>query len=117
MDYHKNRRHLAAVWPLFLLAIPLLAVAPALVPIHLLWQPSTQADVYNVYGSNDLTGSWSNWPVLMSVTDTNAFYAMTPGQMFFFVTASNFWGESGPSNLTNTPNVATNPAGLIILRK
>ena len=79
--------------------------------IRLIWNGQAQVDAFKIYGTNDITAPLTNWPLLITVPGnvTQALYIMQPGQTFFYVTASNFWGESGPSNVTNTPTVATNP--------
>jgi hypothetical protein len=69
---------------------------------------------FNFYHSTSLTG----WTLLTNFPATNTTYAITinPGQHFFFVTASNFWGESIPSNITNTPILATVVTNISITR-
>jgi hypothetical protein len=55
---------------------------------------------------------WSPTPAaplpwqLLSVAQgptTNVVFPFTPQRGYFYVTASNMWGESGPSNVTNVP--------------
>lgn len=55
----------------------------------------------------------TNWfRIVVPGTSTTARAVMVPERRFFFVTASNFWGESGPSNIADTPRPATNVTGL-----
>jgi hypothetical protein len=83
------------------------------------WNPQPGLDTnasYNLYGSNNLTVPLSQWPLLSNIPavtvsgtnswpTTNLTVVMTPSAFFFYLTASNFWGESGPSNVAGTPVV------------
>ena len=62
---------------------------------------------YTVYSSTSVTGPFS-----AIAQTTNTFHAVTnatPVQAFYFVTISNYWGESLPSTKVNTPS----PGGLV----
>jgi hypothetical protein len=61
--------------------------------------------VFKIYASPDSAVPLTNWTLLMTVTGTNlqATVSLNPTNMFFFVTASNLWGESDPSNVVSAP--------------
>jgi hypothetical protein len=73
---------------------------------------------FRVYSSATMQLPITAWPVLTNVVGTNLSVQVTvaPGQRFFFLTASNFWGESGPSNLANTPPLPRDMTNLTINR-
>lgn len=94
-------------------------VASGPTSVTLAWNPQPQLDsnaVFNLYGSTNVSLPVSQWMYLTSapaatVSGTNSWpttnltVTMTPGVFFFYLTASNFWGESGPSNQAGTPAV------------
>ena len=77
----------------------------------------TSADlVFKVYTSSDVASPLTNWTVLTNVswpgcmtngTNIVVNVPLTPGQHYYFMTASNWWGESPPSNVTNAAVVVT----------
>ena len=75
---------------------------------HFAWDYPTNeltADlVFKLYSTDDLALPMSQWPVKVVVpgTNTTATVPMTNGWQFFYVTASNEWGESVPSNTVTT---------------
>ncbi len=74
--------------------------------IRLLWDYPVDADTtFNIHYSTDLAVPMTSWLVLTNVSTTNVDLDITPGKMFFYVTATNFWGESDPSNVAHTPGV------------
>lgn len=74
--------------------------------ITLQWDAPVQGVTFNVYHSPDATAPVSTWQRLTNVVGTNrATVTVIPGEHYFIVTASNFWGESGPSNIASTPAV------------
>ena len=98
--------------------------------VHLQWYYNSNALVasatdvpwFYIRATNSLAGQPGAWPVIYAqpwtntaVTNfdgTNLTFAISyqvtpPGQMFFVATASNFWGESGLSNTSATPPVAS----------
>jgi len=89
-------------------------------PITFAWNyPSNvQVDVFKIYSSTNVNLPLTNWALISTVPGTNATanFLIQPGIWFFYCTASNFWGESGPSNITNTPAVATNPVSPYLSR-
>ena len=89
--------------------------------VTLVWDPELGIDFFKVYGSTNLIAPLNTWSLLTNIPgsvmtatnsfpSTNAQVVIQPGVMFFYLTASNLWGETGPSNITNTPAVpvATN---------
>ena len=82
-------------------------------------------DVYVLYATNALGSPVTNWPVLAAFYATNAVpygsswsypVSIPQGQMFFSLAASNFWGTSFFSSVTNLPPVLsplTNRLGVV----
>lgn len=108
----------------FLLSFAALAVVP-LPPrsLSLAWDYPASAQstdlVFKLYHSSDLSVPQTNWLVLTNVAGTNLAVTLSviPGAHFFYLTASNWWGESGPSNLVLTPPVAVSPSNTVIQLK
>ena len=102
---------------LFLLCF-IVGITAGPITIQLFWNGQPNVDAYKIYGTNSLSVPQTNWPLLTVVggTVSNTSLTMQPQQFFFYVTASNFWGESIPSNVANTPSPATNVAGVTITR-
>lgn len=69
---------------------------------------------FRVYRSGDLR----NWTLLTNVVGTNATVAVQvqPGQHFFAMTASNFWGESDFSAVASTPPLPRSDSKVSITR-
>ncbi len=104
-------KRLILVLALFIfLACPLIAQTGT---VTLAWDanPATdQVTKYTVYRAPAATGPWTK---VQDVTATTATVTgLSPGIYFFHVTASNVWGESGPSNVVSTPPPAGSPANL-----
>lgn len=97
---------------IFSLALVTLAAAPQFVTLG--WDyDTTDADCFKVYMSADVTNPLANWKLVATVPGSNL-VADVPvlGQHgFYFVTASNFLGESVPSNILRLPGW-TNVANL-----
>lgn len=73
--------------------------------------------VFKLYSHTNANEPATNWAVtILPGTGTTARVVMIPERRFWFVTASNFWGESGPSNIAGAPNPATNVTGLKLSR-
>lgn len=71
---------------------------------------------FNLYSSTNAALPLSSWSVLTNVTypgcmvngtNVQVTVPIQPGNMFFYMTASNWFGESNPSNVTNTSVVVT----------
>lgn len=74
---------------------------------------------FKIYGTNQPFGAVTNWQLIVAQNATNYTviasdptnqtfsYTSTvaPGQFFYVATASNFWGESGPSNTSGVPSL------------
>ncbi len=102
----------------YLIGLFLLAVAVAAPPIKtsvmLVWDyPVSEVPsvVFNVYSSTNLSVPMSSWPFVTNSAVTNAIVGVSPGSTFWYVTASNEFGESGPSN-TVTSTVPRNVGGV-----
>lgn len=60
---------------------------------------------FRIYHSTNLSQPLP-WNFFLAVEATNrAHLVLTPGVNFAYVTASNFWGESAPSNVAGTPTL------------
>ncbi len=57
------------------------------------------------------------WVVIKTIPSPNLSTTLTvvPGQAFYYLTASNFWGESDPSNVAATPALPV--SGVLTIRK
>ena len=94
-------------------------VAPEDPLIHVNWKYPTNRldsiDAFCIYTTTNLAVPISSWPKTVTLTNwtpivigTNALltvdFSMFPEQRFFYVTSSNFWNESNPSNTARTPH-------------
>lgn len=93
----------------FLCLVPLVALGALTGPqwITLMWDRSPGDDgtyVYRIYQTNAVDAA-KPWILVATVTNTNAvpLQVNPAGAWFFYCTASNFWGESDPSNVASTP--------------
>lgn len=73
--------------------------------------------VFRVYSSTRVDLPLREWPVLTNVPAPalSVSITMEPCQRFFYVTASNWWGESDPSNVASTP--APPRSGVLSIRR
>lgn len=106
---------------LLLAAAAAVAVEPSTGVVNLGWvnpNPSNSVDAFCLYGSTNLTLPLTNWTKLATQTNgnaTNLVLRVTPAQYWFFLTCSNGWGESPPSNTAGpTPRSLSQVTGLII---
>jgi len=80
--------------------------------IKVVWQYDTNnlPDVFKLYSSDNIITPPPLWTLEQTIAGTNLSTTITvfPSKKFYYVTASNIWGETGPSNITNTPSVLTN---------
>jgi hypothetical protein len=87
--------------------------------------PTVQS--FNLYGSTNLAAPITNWTCLTNVPGwttngavswitTNLTIQIQPGQMFFFMTASNSFWESVPSNIISTPAMPSMPTNPTLTR-
>lgn len=77
-------------------------------PVRLAWDYwDDSAEVFKIYSHTNLEAPLTNWVVLTNVAGTNRECAVIieAGRRFFVCTASNYWGESGPSDWTGLPAV------------
>lgn len=72
---------------------------------------------FKLYTSTNLAVPMTNWLVLTNVAGTNlaAAVRIEPGEHFFTLTASNFWGESDFSNVASVPPLPK--SGAITIRR
>ena len=105
---------------LLLCAIAGLALGAVPTLITLAWDYTvsdiTPDMIFKIYHSTDVAAT--NWPLMTNVSPPALSVQLTilPGAHFFYATASNFWGESDPSNIAKTPGTARNPTNLTIRR-
>jgi len=76
--------------------------------ITLSWDYGTNSppDVYKLYASTSLTAPTTGWTLIATVPGSIQEVTLSnvvAQQRWFYVTASNWWGESPPSNTTGTP--------------
>lgn len=106
-------KKLIALTSLTLIAITAWA---ALKPLSLVWdwEGPVQEQNFYIHMSTDPFLPLSNWPAIAFVQATNR-YRLTPTNVkaFFYVTATNMWGESDPSNPVT---VSSAPRGPTVLR-
>jgi hypothetical protein len=78
---------------------------------------STNLTFY-VYSTTNVFAPMTNWAVLTNVVGTNLSVRLQidPGQRFFVMTASNFWGESDFSEVASTPPLPRSNANLKLRR-
>ena len=77
---------------------------------------------YNLYASTNLAAPLATWQLVTNVPaystngtgvalqTTNLWIQIIPGEVYFFATSSNWFWESGPSNITNTPAMPAWPS-------
>lgn len=93
-----------------------MTASPALKKLKLVWDwtgPIQEQNFY-VHMSTDPFLPLTNWPAIAFVQGTNE-YRIEPLQQkaFYYVTATNMWGESDPSN---TATASSAPRGPTVLR-
>ena len=77
--------------------------------VSLTWDYPTNAFdtnlVFKLYASTNLLLPHDQWPLLMTIDGTNRTAAIPNAQpeQFFFLTCSNYWGESDPSKVAGLP--------------
>lgn len=74
---------------------------------------STNLTFY-IYSHTNISVPLTNWPVLTNVVGTNLSVAfpINAQQRWFFMTASNWWAESLPSEVVGTPPLPRNDSKL-----
>lgn len=96
------------------------AAIPSPQTITFLWDyPTNQlsADmVFKLYTASNPTQPLP-WVVVKTVPapSLSTTLNVVPGQAYYYVTASNFWGESDPSNVAATPALPV--SGVLSIRK
>jgi len=73
---------------------------------------------FNLYHSTNITVPLANWPLMTNIVGTTNLVKIqvVPGEHYFYVTASNWWAESPPSNVAATPPLPRTSSGLQIFR-
>jgi len=112
-------RPLRLLPPVLLLLVPFLALAfVPLTPrnVTFTWDAYAGADSFGLYHSDSVVVPLTNWVCLTNFSGTNTQFSIqvVPGAHFYYLTASNMWGQSGPSNVANTPPVATDPTNVVL---
>lgn len=101
--------------PTAILNVSMVKAGPS--TIQLSWpanDSSQQITIYNVYTSASKSGPFT--PV-GSTSGTTLTAVVSPGVSYFYVTASNFWGETDPGTIVNTPAVPSKVNGVTIKRQ
>jgi len=99
-------KHIA---PLLLLALPLNAGIGTNETVTLTWDyPAADLSpdlTFRIRHSTEADLPFAKWSVLTNVAGTNLSVTLNlePGQHYFYLTATNWWGESDPSNIASTP--------------
>lgn len=107
-----------------LITLTILAMGAPVMPgemrnsVALSWDYDTNnaPDVFKLYSSGDISSPLTNWPLVATVSGNVhdiSIGNLVPQQAWFYVTASNWWGESLPSNLAGIPQP---PSGVGNLR-
>jgi DNA-binding CsgD family transcriptional regulator len=103
---HRVARYLVLLPALLLLAF---TGIPLRNSVTFLWNyPASELSTnltFRIYASSDVIVPSTNWTVLTNVVGTNlqVTVPMQPTNLFFFITASNLWGEGPPSAVVATP--------------
>lgn len=97
------------------------AGAPASDTVTLAWDyPSAELTTnltFKLYHSTNPALPLTQWTPFTNIAGTNLSVALflDVGVHFFFLTASNWWGESDPSNVASTP--APPRSGVLAIRR
>lgn len=79
-------------------------ISPQNITLHWTYPPSevTPDLSFRLYTASVLGGPWT---VLKTIpgTNTQTTISVIPAKAFYYLTASNFWGESDPSTVAGTP--------------
>lgn len=94
------------------------ALIPPQVWVTIIWEytnTTATADCFYIYYTTNMLQPLP-WTVLTNAPGTNRSVTVLikPDTYFFYGTASNMWGESGPSNQIGTPAPVSNPTNLTI---
>jgi hypothetical protein len=86
-------------------------------PITIAWNyPETNIDNTFVLHVSSVAAAPLPWPGITNIAGTNLSVTISPipSRMFYYVTASNFWGDGPPSIVMGTPSAPTNVLGTTI---
>lgn len=114
-----HRKTISALAGLCLLAV---AASPPSGRVRLAWdyEPTELSTnlTFVLRHSTSIATPLTNWLVLTNVVGTNLTIEVqiTPGQHYFVLTASNFWGESDFSNVAGTPPLPRSAVNLRVAR-
>lgn len=92
-----------------LLLVGICIAAVGIKPVILEWDYPTVDEspdlVFKLYHSPIASAPLANWVCLTNIPGTNRQVRVNveAGKNFFYLTASNWWGESTPSNVASTP--------------
>jgi hypothetical protein len=87
-------------------AMLLLCFSSLAATVLLEWEPSPSdqaVECYKVYQATNVDGPFCHVGTVPAPATNWIGIDLTPGVYFWYVTASNFWGESEASNKANTP--------------
>lgn len=74
-----------------------------------------QVTAYQLYSATNVTGPYAISAITANGSQTNLTLTnVVRGQAFYYLTASNFWGESLPGEAVSTPKLATEVGTLTI---
>lgn len=96
------------------------AAVPSQAWVTFIWEYTNTAatvDCFYVYVSTNVLNP-PPWECVTNAPGSNRTVTvlMKPANYFFYCTASNMWGESGPSNQIGTPAPVTDPSFIGIRR-
>jgi len=107
---HRFIKPIAAMAALFV-AFASLAAPPGVMRtnVNLAWDyPTNELSTnltFKLYSATNIASPVATWPLLTTVVGTNLSVTLPidAQQRYFVMTASNWWGESIPSNVAGTP--------------
>jgi hypothetical protein len=87
--------------------------------IGLQWDQATNSapDLFKLYTTTDISTPLTDWKLVATVSGeihNITISNIEPIQAYFYLVASNWWGESLPSNVAQTPPIPSDVRGLTI---
>jgi hypothetical protein len=84
--------------------------------ISMAWFPNDPTEEVKLYRIYMTTSAAGQWQLVGQTNGTSWTTNIPPGQVWFNVTASNFWGESEMSNTLGTPAQGKKVTGVIVTK-